>query len=86
MDAEGGDILWCPSPDDVEGADYRQDAMEVLDGYEKLEEFNCLHGTKFRLGLAKMWLPMGEMYERERVYHCRLGAALDMIGFYYVQC
>jgi len=86
MDAEGGDILWCPCPEEVERSDYRQDAMEILDAYEKLEEFNCLHGTKFRLGLAKMWLPMGEMYERERVYHCRLGAALDMIGFYYVQC
>jgi len=86
MDAEGGDILWCPCPDDVEGVDYRQDAMEVLDAYEKLEEFNCLYGTKFRLGLAKMWLPVGEKFEREQVYHCRLGAALDMIGFYYVQC
>ncbi len=86
MDAEGGDILWCPSTDKVECADYRQDALEVLDACEKLEEFNITHGTKFRLGLAKVWLPMGKEFERERVYCCRLGAALDVIGFHYVQC
>jgi len=40
MNAEGGDILWCPSTDKVECADYRQDALEVLDVYEKIEEFN----------------------------------------------
>ncbi len=33
-----------------------------------------------------MWLPVGKMFERERVYHCRLGAGLDMLGFYYIQC
>ena len=86
MDAEGGDILWCPSTDKVECADYRQDALEVLDACEKIEEFNLVHGTKFRLGLAKVWLPVGKEFERERVYCCRLGAALDVIGFHYVQC
>jgi len=86
MNAEGGDILWCPSTDKVEGADYRQDALEVLDAYEKLEEFNIFHGTLFKLGLAKVWLPRGKEFERERVYCCRLGAALDVIGFHYIQC
>jgi len=37
MSAEGGDILWCPSTDKVEDADYRQDALEVLDACEKIE-------------------------------------------------
>jgi len=46
MNAEGGDILWCPSTDKVECADYRQDALEVLDAHEKLEEFNISQGTK----------------------------------------
>jgi hypothetical protein len=86
MKAEGGDILWCPSTDKVENADYRQDALEILDACEKLEEFNTSHETKFRLGLAKVWLPRGKEFERERVYCCRLGAALDVIGFHYVQC
>jgi len=86
MNAEGGDILWCPSPDKVENADYRQDALEILDAYEKLEEFNISYETKFRLGLAKVWLPRGKEFERERVYCCRLGAALDVIGFHYIQC
>jgi hypothetical protein len=86
MKAEGGDILWCPSTDKVENADYRQDALEILDACEKLEEFNVSHETKFRLGLAKVWLPKGKEFERERVYCCRLGAALDVIGFHYVQC
>jgi len=86
MNAEGGDILWCPSTDKVDGADYRQDALEVLDAYEKLEEFNTFHKTMFKLGLAKMWLPRGKEYERDRVYCCRLGAALDVIGFHYIQC
>ncbi len=40
MNSAGGEILWCPCPDDVEGADYRQDCLEVIDAYEKLEEFN----------------------------------------------
>ena len=86
MDAEGGDILWCPSTEEVESADYRQDALEILDACEKLEEFNMEYGTKFRIGLAKLWLPVGKEYERERVYCCRLGAALDVIGFHYIQC
>jgi len=86
MNAEGGDILWCPSTEKVEGADYRQDALEVLDAYEKLEEFNVFHKTEFKLGLAKIWLPRGKEFERERVYCCRLGAALDVIGFHYIQC
>ena len=84
MNAASGEILWCPCPDDVEGADYRQDSMEILDAYEKLEEYNCLHETKFKLGLAKMWLPQGEMFDKQRVYHCRLNAGLDMIGYYYI--
>ena len=86
MNAASGEILWCPCPDDVEGADYRQDCMEVLDAYEKLEEYNYLYNTKYKLGLAKMWLPQGEKFERQRVYHCRLNAGLDMIGYYYIQC
>ena len=65
MNAEEGDILWCPSTDKVEGADYRQDALEVLDAYEKLEEFNTSHGTMFKLGLAKVWLPRGKKERKE---------------------
>jgi len=46
MNAEGEDILWCPSTDKVECADYRQDALEVLDVYEKIEEFNICCGPR----------------------------------------
>jgi hypothetical protein len=82
----GGEILWCPWPEDVEEADFRQDCLEVIDGFEKLEEFNVRFGMSFRMGLAKMWLPRGQDFKRTRVYLCRLNAALDMVGYYYVQC
>jgi len=47
---------------------------------------NIRFGMSFRMGLAKMWLPRGQDFKRTRVYLCRLNAALDMVGYYYVQC
>jgi len=35
QEATGGEILWCPCPEDVEEDDFRQDCLEVLDGFEK---------------------------------------------------
>ena len=86
MGAGSGEILWCPCPDDVEGVDFRQDLMTILDACEKLEEYNYLCESQYKIGLAKMWLPIGEKFERQRVYHCRLNAGLDIIGYYYIQC
>ncbi len=86
MDSTGGEILWCPCLEDADKADFRQDCMEVIDAFEKLEEFNIRYKKSFKMGLAKMWLPRGPDFERTRVYHCRLNAALDMVGYYYTQC
>ena len=58
----------------------------MLDGFEKLEEFNNRYSMRFRMGLAKLWLPRGEEWDVERVYICRLSAALDMIGYSYGNC
>ncbi len=67
MNSQGGEILWCPCPDNVEGADFRQDCLEVIDLNEKLEEFNHRYKTSYWMGLAKMWLPRGEDFEKQRV-------------------
>jgi len=64
----GGEILWCPCPEDVEEADFRQDCLEVIDGFEKMEDFNARFGKSFRMGLAKMWLPRGKDFETTRVF------------------
>ena len=40
----------------------------------------------FRMGLAKLWLPRGQNYDRIRAYICRMGAAIDMVGYHYAQC
>ena len=82
MNSTGGEILWCPCPNDVKGADFRQDYLEVIDGFEKMEEFNVRYKTSFKMGLAKMWLPRGQDYKRTRGYLCQLNAALDMIDYY----
>jgi len=86
QDAIGGQILWCPCPGNAFEADFRQDCLEVLDGFEKLEEFNARYSMRFRMGLAKLWLPRGEMWDVERVYKSRMNAALDMIGYFYANC
>jgi len=38
QEAYNTEILWCPFPYDTEGQDFRQDCMEVVDGFEKLME------------------------------------------------
>jgi len=77
-------ILWCPFPYVTDGQDFRQDTMEVLDGFEKLMEFNARYETNFRMGLVKLWLPQGNAFGKDRAYICRMGAAVDMIGYHYV--
>jgi len=77
-------ILWCPFPYVTNGQDFRQDTMEVLDGFEKLMEFNARYDTNFTMGLGKLWLPQGNKYDKDRAYICRMGAAVDMIGYHYV--
>ena len=86
MGSTGGEILWCPCPEDADEADFRQDCFEVLDAFEKLEEFNVRFKMSFKMGLAKMWLPCRQNYERTRVYLCSQNAALDMLGYHYAQC
>ncbi len=86
MNAAGGEILWSPCPDEVEGVDFRQDCLEVIDAFERIEEWNARYKTNYWMGLAKMWLPRGDKFEEQRVYHCRLNACLDMVGYYYAQC
>jgi len=78
------EILWCPFPYDTEDQDFRQDCMEVIDGFEKMMEYNARYDTKFRMGLVKIWMPMGQSFDQERVYIGRMGAAVDMIAYYYV--
>jgi len=78
------EILWCPFPCVIDGQDFRQDTMEVIDGFEKMMEFNARYDTEFRMGLAKLWLPQGKAFDRDRAYICRMGAAVDMIGYHYV--
>jgi len=85
QEAFGSEILWCPFPHDAENEDFRQDCMEVIDGYEKLMEFNARYDTNFRMGLAKLWLPRGQNFDRIRAYICRMSAAIDMIGYFYAQ-
>jgi len=85
QEATGSEILWCPFPYDTENEDFRQDCMEVLDGYEKLLEFNARYDTNFRMGFAKLWLPRGKPFDKTRAYICRMGAAVDMIGYHYTQ-
>jgi len=58
--------------------------MEVIDGFEKMMEFNARYDTEFRMGLAKLWLPQGRAFDKDRAYICRMGAAVDMIGYHYV--
>ena len=79
QDEIGGKILWCPSSGNSYEADFQQDAQEVLDGFEKLEEFNNRYSMRITMGLAKMWLPRGKEWDVERIYICRLSSALDMI-------
>jgi len=83
QEATGDEILWCPCTEDVEEDDFRQDCLEVIDGFEKLEEFNARYDM---MGLAKLWLPRGQNYDMNRVYICRMSAAMDMVGYYYTQC
>ena len=78
------EILWCPYPNVIDGQDFRQDTMEVIDGFEKMMEFNARYETDFRMGLAKLWLPKGRAFDKDRAYICRMGAAVDMIGYHYV--
>ena len=85
-ESTGGEILWCPCLEDVEEADFIQDCLEVIDGYEKIEEFNVRYGMSFKMGLAKMWLPHGQEYDKNRLYLCRLNAAMDMVSYHYAQC
>ena len=59
MKADYGEILWIPCPTNYDKADYKRDSLELLDGVEKVAEFNARYGTHFRMGFAKMWLPMG---------------------------
>ena len=58
----------------------------MLDAFEKLEEFNVRYGLNFRMGLAKMWLPRGQKFDKTRVYLCSMNAMLDMLGYHYAQC
>jgi len=85
QEAFGGEILWCPFPYDTENEDFRQDFMEVIDRYEKLMEFNARYDTTFRMGLAKLWLPRGQKFDKTRTYICRMGAGVDMIGYFNAQ-
>jgi len=78
------EILWCPFPYDTDDQDFRQDCMEVIDGFEKVMEYNARFDTKFKMGLAKVWLPRGQAFDKARAYICRMGAAVDMIGYHYV--
>ena len=84
--ADNGEILWIPCPISYDKADYKRDSLELLDGVEKVSEFNARYGTHFRMGFAKMWLPMGGIYVKERVYLSNLNACIDVIGFHYAQC
>jgi hypothetical protein len=36
------------------------------------------------MGLAKVWLPRGQTFDKARAYICRMGAGVDMIAYYYV--
>jgi len=60
-------------------------SLEILDGIEKLSEFNVKFGTHFKMGFGKMWMPMGEEYVKERVYLSNLNACLDRISLYELQ-
>jgi len=84
QEAYDTEILWCPFPYDNEGQDFWQDTMEVIDGFEKMMEFNARYDTNFRMGLVKLWLPRGQAFAKTRAYICRMGAAVDMIGYHYV--
>ena len=83
MKEDYGEILWIPCPMDYEEADYKRDYKEVLDCVDKVAEYNARYGTHFKMGFGKMWMPMGDDYEKERVYLANLNACLDVIGFYY---
>ena len=52
MGSTGGEILWCPCPEGADEANFRQDCFEVLDAFEKLEEFNFRFKMSFKMGLA----------------------------------
>jgi len=60
--------------------------LEIIDGIEKVAEFNARYGTHFRMGFGKMWFPIGEGFSKERIYLSNLNACLDVIGFHYSQC
>jgi hypothetical protein len=81
-----GEIMWIPCPTNFEEADYKRDSLEIIDGIEKLSEFNAKFGTHFKMGFGKMWMPMGPEYVRERVYLSNLNACLDVISYYYMNC
>ena len=81
-----GEILWIPCPTNFDEADYKRDSLEILDGIEKLSEYNAKFGTHFKMGLGKMWMPMGTEYVKERVYLSNLNACLDVIGYHYIEC
>jgi len=86
MKVDYGQILWVPCPMNYVEADYKQDCLEVIDCLEKVEEFNVRYRTRFRMGFAKMWLPIGDGFTKERVYLSNLNACIDMIVFHYAQC
>jgi len=86
MKEDYGEILWIPCPMEYEEADYKRDSREVLDCIEKVAVYNARYRTHLRLGLGKMWLPMGVEFEKERVYLTNLNACMDVLSFYYQEC
>ena len=67
-------------------ADYKRDCLEIIDCLAKVAEFNARYRTHFKMGFAKMWLPIGGGFVKERVYLSNLNACIDMIGYHYAQC
>ena len=49
-----GEILWIQCPMNYKEADYKRDSWEILEGLEKVSEYNERYGTSFKLGFGKM--------------------------------
>ena len=60
-------ILWIPSHEARINTAYECDIMQILDSIMKVTEFNLVHKTTYKVGLAKSWFTWGAQCDEENL-------------------